>query len=358
VNRFRAHDALKIGGIDPLDPDSLTSILRREGFLTSERVSNAEVFSAKTLKVSKVARLRIEYEPSGSAAAPKTLFVKLSKSPEDKQIFDTKTEAMFYQTVGKSMAGPPIIRCLDVGVSENADSSYLLMEDLTETHFQPDTPQAPSLQYSELAIKCLAEFHAAWWEHPRLGDGVGDYFDRQWLKSFVEDLGRSFERFAGSVNLAEDRCRVYERVLAASPSIWGRLTEQHGLTVTNGDTHWWNFLYPNDPVVGEVRLFDWQLWHLDLGARDLAFLVALGGFAERRPELEQRLVELYFSTLVENGVTNYSREEFLFDYRHSAIRNLNIPVIYWAQGRDEEEWRTLLERAFEAFDVLQCGELI
>jgi hypothetical protein len=159
-------------------------------------------------------------------------------------------------------------------------------------------------------------------------------------------------------DLSSERGQVYRNLLSSSSKIWGRLTDPSGLTVTHGDAHWWNFLYPRNPAREKTRIFDWQLWHLDLGARDLAFLVALGGFAERRPALDARLAELYHAVLIKNGVRNYAWRTFFDDYRYSAIRNLNIPVIFWSQGKHHTTWSSALERAFQAYDELGCEELL
>lgn len=122
--------------------------------------------------------------------------------------------------------------------------------------------------------------------------------------------------------------------------------------MTHGDAHWWNFLYPIDATNQSVRVFDWQLWHVDSGPRDLAFLVALDGFAERRPEIERELVDHYYQCLISNGVRDYSYDVFWDDYRWGAVRNLNMPVIHWSQGRDETEWTSTLTRALASFEEL------
>ena len=127
------------------------------------------------------------------------------------------------------------------------------------------------------------------------------------------------------------------------------------MTVTHGDVHWWNFLLPSDPAIHSVYMLDWQLWHVDLGARDLAYLLALGGFAEPRPDMEEELLRSYHKAL---GVADYSWVMLLEDYRWSAIRNLNIPVIFWSQGKHESTWRDALRRAYESYVRLGCDDLI
>ena len=340
----------------------LTSVLRKNDVLEFGAVSEVRIGLTKTLPVSRVARLQVAYSPDASPAAPAQLFLKLSNPDAINRIklLTNNSEVEFYDRVAGEMNSPPLIRCYDTAFSAETGESHILLADLSETHFQPEQTQSPSPFYSELAVTALAQFHAHWWNHPKLGTEVGKIFDQGWLDSFVKELELSvteFVEFLGD-KLSPERRLAYEQMLTSSRKIWGRITEREGLTVTHGDTHWWNFLYPNDPDAEQTRIFDWQLWHIDLGPRDLAFLIALGGFAERRPELDMHFARLYHETLIENGVGNYAWPEFWDDYRWSAIRNLNIPVIFRSQGKHSTTWNDALERAFQAFDMMECGELL
>ena len=167
----------------------------------------------------------------------------------------------------------------------------------------------------------------------------------------------SFIDFLGDGLLAKRR-KIYDLLLSSKYKIWGRLTDATGLTVTHGDAHWWNLLYPHDTDKHRVRLFDWQLWHVDVGARDLAFMIALGGYAERRAATEQNLMRLYYESLIAHGVGNYTWDDCWNDYRWSAVRNLNIPVIQWSEGRSAELWQGNLERAMLAYEELECSDLL
>jgi hypothetical protein len=235
-----------------------------------------------------------------------------------------------------------------------------LLEDLSETHTQPKDGQLPLAHECESAVKSLAEFHCGWWEHRKLGNEIGRIFDAAWLDKFLSDLERSIHAFLSYLgdDISADNRRVYERLLLSSRKIWGRLIDPAGLTVTNGDLHWWNFLYPKYPAKDRIRIIDWQLWHIDLGARDLAFLIALGGFAKERHAAELDLLRLYHRTLLVNGVKNYEWNSFWNDYRFSAIRNLNMPVIFWSQGKHDTTWKNAMHRAFQSFDELGCIELL
>jgi hypothetical protein len=338
-----------------LTPEWLTSVLHRNGIAEDTAVSGVRVILSKDLQVSRVHRLAVEYRGKASETdRPQTLFLKLCKALSREPRGVVQAEIEFYQTAAKSMSHPPLVRCYDAAYSDATGRSHLLLEDLTRTHSQPTQTRAPSDEFSRQAVEALAKAHRAWWESAKLGNGVGKIFDDNWLREFVENLEKSVAEFSEAARLTADQKGAYRLMMGNANRIWGRLTDRTNLTVTHGDLHWWNFLYPRDTHTHDVRLFDWQLWHIDLGARDLAFLLALGGFAEPRPELEKELLRVYHNSL---DIENYSWEALQEDYRWSAIRNLNIPIIFWSQGKHYSTWQTALRRAFDSFGRLNCDEL-
>lgn len=343
-------------------PEWLTSVLHKNGILTRGCAIKVENKLTKTLALSIVSRLEVSYSMDADPPAPSRLFLKISR-PDSSHVvsseFNSK-EVEFYRTIAGEMDDPPFIRCYDAAYSQEHDRSHLLMDDLSETHFQTESPLPPSKPYCELAVECMAQLHAFWWEHPRLGKGIGKLFDESELSVFVAEVEKNilaFIEFLGD-RLSAERRKIYDRLLAAKYKIWGRLTDATALTVTHGDAHWWNLLYPHDTVKHRVCLFDWQLWHIDVGARDLAFMVALGGYSKRRAELEQQLIQRYYDSLIAHGVGNYTWDDCWDDYRWSAIRNLNVPIVQWSQGRSEGLWWGNLERAMLAYEDLGCSELL
>lgn len=334
-----------------IDLSWLNDLLCANGVITGNRVKSVEVLLLKRLQVSTVYRLSIEYtDVADSETRPSSLFLKLTGPDHgsDAQRDIGRSEADFYQNVAPRLGSPPLIKCLDAVYSPAGGTSHVLLEDLSPTHKQPLDPRPPSFVMSSRAVSTLATVHARFWNNPLLGNGVGTVFDNAWLRQFLHDLEKNVTHFLGfaSDELSTVQRKTYERMLAVAPQIWGRLTNPNGLTVTHGDAHWWNFLYPKDPEKESVRIFDWQLWHIDLGARDLAFLLNFGGFAEPRPKLENHLKNVYFETLCANGVSGYSHSDFEEDYRQSVIRNLNLPVIFWTQGKSQNTWQSALRRVF------------
>jgi hypothetical protein len=348
---------------EQVTPEWLTSVLRQSGFLRHGKVINVQNKLTKTLILSVVSRLEVDYSADVAAPAPSKLFLKISRPDLTKTDSSgpNSQEVEFYRTIAREMDDPPFIHCYDAVYSSELGKSHLLLDDLSETHFQPESPLPPSNVYCELAVDCMAQLHAYWWEHPRLGKEIGKLFDESELSAFTAEVEKnvvSFIDFLGD-RLSAKRRKIYDRLLSAKYKVWGRLTSAAGLTITHGDAHWWNLLYPRDTVKHRVRLFDWQLWHVDVGPRDLAFMVALGGYSERRAAaMEQNLMRRYYASLVELGVRNYTWDDCWNDYRWSALRNLNVPVVQWSQGRSPQLWWGNLEKAMLAYEDLGCSELV
>lgn len=347
---------------EQITPGWLTGVLRKNGCLKDGKVIGVKNKLTKTLVVSVVSFLDVGYSIEVPASAPSRLFLKVSRPNLSQAISSelNRKEVEFYRTIAPAMSDPPFIRCYDAAYSSEDDRSHLLLDDLSGTHFQPELPRPPSQLYCELAVECMAQLHAHWWEHPQLGKEIGKLFDESKLNAFVgkvEENVISFINFLGD-RLSAERRKIYDQLLASKYKIWGRLTDVAGLTVTHGDAHWWNLLYPRDVGTHRVRLFDWQLWHVDVGARDMAFMIALGGYAKRRSSVEKNLMRRYYDSLIAHRVRNYTWDDCWNDYRWSAVRNLNIPVIQWSEGRSAEQWQGSLERAMLAYQDLGCAELL
>jgi thiamine kinase-like enzyme len=165
------------------------------------------------------------------------------------------------------------------------------------------------------------------------------------VQGIAKHLPAFFDAHGDSMT-AEGR-RIYERVFSSRLRPWLRLAEPRALTVIHGDAHAWNFLFPRAGP-GPAFLIDWQLWHLDLGARDLAFLMALHWYPGRRRELEPALLRSYHDGLLAHGV----------DYRRCVVRNLTLPIIFWSRRMKPEGWWHRLECALAAYRDLACDELL
>ena len=348
-----------VDNVTELTPVRLTEILRRNGVLARGHVTNITLQSRKELFVSVVARLEVTYTTEADASAPRLLFFKTPspQEPSRGSREEPPEEIVFYRRVATEMPDVPLARCFDAAYSTTSGRWHLLLEDLSETH--SDAVDLPSFGECALAIDTLAQIHAHWWEHPRLGTDIGHFLTTTQVEKLACDAAANYQRFAQVIGerLSPEHERIYAQVIATFPLPWIRLSSAQGLTLTHGDAHVWNFLYPRAPG-GRAVLVDWQLWHAHIGPRDLAYMMTLSWRPERRAEMEEKLVRRYHQSLMARGVRGYQWEQCWKDYRWSAIRNIFVPIWQWMQGMEPDFCWTRTLKALHAFEDLKCAELI
>jgi hypothetical protein len=329
----------------------LSDWLRDSGSLPRGDVAHVHIDLTHKTEISKLVFLTATYTPEAPSDLPRRLVVK---SPLVQP--DVYSESQFYREVAPMFASPPVAPCF--AVVEDG-SGIIVLEDLRATHDHPPWPIPPSREQSEVAIDALARVHAACWEASTLGSTIGRPHTVQSLTSMVQGIVTHLSPFMdafGDALTAEAR-QVYERVFSSSLKPWLRLTDSRALTIIHGDAHTWNFLFPRSGS-GATYLIDWQLWHIDVGARDLAFFMALHWYPSRRRELELPLLRRYHEALLAHGIANYPFDDLWLDYRRCAIRNLTIPIILWSRGMKPQAWWHRLECALSAYRDLECDELL
>lgn len=351
-----------ISSFELMTPAWLTETLRAKGYLPTGQVTAIEKKATSPTITSLVVRFVPHYSPDAPETAPRRMFMKMTKSGEieDFAAHVGPKEVTFYNGIAGTSIERWVPHCYSAAYSVEADTFHLLLQDLAESHFQAEWPVPPLQQQCEQAIDCLAHIHAFWWDHPQLGKHIGSRPDEAELGTLLGDaqaLLASFVDFMGD-RLSGERSAIYERVLASAPHLTQRFISEKNLTLMHGDTHLWNFLYPYDMQNDTVRLVDWQSADTGIGAADLAYMMALHWFPERRARLEQPLLRHYHHRLMENGITGYSWDDCEHDYRLSTILNLFIPVWQWSVKLPADIWWHHLERSFLAFDDLQCAELL
>jgi hypothetical protein len=296
--------------------------------------------------------------------------LKVSKpNLESADLLFGRKEVEFYNAIASTMDNPPLARCYDAVYVPDTGQSHLLLDDLSETHFQPEPPLPPSNLHCEQLMDCLARFHAHWWEHPRLGTDIGELANQgpssEEILRFPYSMRETEEMFSGFVDFLGDRLsiarrKLYEQVLSAwpFPGLAERLIERRSLTLVHGDAHVWNFLYPRHPEHDRVCIIDWHEWGISLGTNDLAEMIGLWWYPERRARMEEPLLRRYHDRLLAHGVADYSWERCWDDYRLSAIGNLFCPVWMQAEGRPPSTWWPVSERVVLAFQDLECANLL
>ena len=341
----------------PITPRELTSALYVAHTLQQGAVTGVTITERIETIISHLWFLEVEYAAGSSPELPNRLLLKWARH-ESPAPAAGDSEVVFYRELAPALPSPPIVRCLATAASDSGQR-WLIIEDLRSSHTNPPWPQRPADNAVHDAVRVLARIHAQWWEAPELGSTIGTPHTetdlRTMVNGFKAHLPGLFADLGDDLPPA-DRV-VLEAVFNSSQRPWLRLLDSRALTVIHGDAHTWNFLFPLSGQ-GTTYLIDWQVWHLDIGARDLAFMIALHWDRATRRQLELPLLHVYHEELISAGVNNYSFGDLMVDYRRCVVRNLTFPILFWSRGLPREAWRHRLDCALAAFRDLHAAELL
>jgi Ser/Thr protein kinase RdoA (MazF antagonist) len=340
--------------------EHLTAALRKCGALGHGRVRNVVVESSRDTLISHIIRLRLAYDGEASNA-PRSVILKIARASRvDKFWFVGHYEVAFYRDVAPAMPARIVPRCFEAARDEETKAWHLLLEDLTDTHHITTAwPLPPTADECKSIVRALAGAHAAWWDDPRLGSSVGTWLDvnsEDRDQKFAEQVKTFIDRAGGA--LPEERRGLYRRLLDSAPRLTQRYASHRNLTITHGDAHVWNFLLPQDPASEAARVFDWDAWHINAGTNDLAYMMAMHWYPDRRRSIERPLLDCYHETLIANGIQGYDRRALDDDYRLSVLWHITTPARQHAFDIPPGIWWNNLERIFMAFDDLDCRELL
>lgn len=347
---------------DPLPkaahPDNLTDALRRCGVLKDGRVRSVEAETLPTL-ISRVMRLRLSYD--GAPDAPGSVIFKAGIPGRTGGLWEAGfMEVQFYRDLAKAMSPPLVPRCFEAVWEADTKEWHLLLEDLDGTHaLATDWPLPPTEIECEKILRTLARFHAQWWDDPRLGVSIGTWPTEEFIKQQIDDFAKRFGHFVDRLGdrLARERRALYERYFETVPRLRACFRARSNLTVIHADAHVWNFLLPRNGG-DDVRIFDWDTWRLGLASSDLAYMMAMHWYPDRRRRMERPLLDHYHANLVAQGVRGYDRHALSDDYRLSVLLLIMIPVLQAGIKIPPAVWWGHLERIMLAVDDLGCRELL
>jgi hypothetical protein len=341
------------------EPARLTAALRDAGALGEARVREVAVESARNTILSRIIRLRLFYD-GDAGDAPRSLIFKTGLPERINAKWNGgRSEVAFYKNIAAAMTARLTPRCFDTAWDAETNAWHLLLEDLTDTHHvATDWPLPPTIADSERIIVARARFHAAWWDDPRLGVGIGTWLDpgAAQLEAFADEFARFADRLGD--RLPAERRQVYEQLIAAGNRLNARYHAHRDMTILHGDAHIWNMFLPRDPVSDDVRFFDWDSWRLDVATDDLAYMMALHWYPEHRHRCERALLDRYHAELLAHGVSGYDRRALDDDYRWSVLWQITTPVWQAANKIPPWIWWPHLERIFAAVDDLGCREFL
>lgn len=335
---------------------------------------------------STVAHLAVTYSADAPASAPRHLLLKLNHD------HDGALEAGFYSFAREPSADlPMLVPCYGVAHDRTTGDTFCLLADLSPTHVTSVTRQqvlalagVPGDDCLVGIVEALARFHAYWWEHRQLHEAARQSGEHPWYletvgkvrpwfrdpayhRRHVQRREREWVSFLASVGdwFPSDLRDLYERALADLPELWDRYLERRiasltNVTLTNGDCYFNQFLCPRHPRTDATRIVDFQDVSAGLGAYDLVYLFATFWTNAQRHESdrEARLLRHYHHTLQAAGVTGYSWDTLLADYRLMVAYMIFDPIWNQTSGASQAYWWPKLCCLTDAYRDLGCAELL
>ena len=316
--------------LDEITPRWLTGVLEDAGAGGGAQVTGytAEAVTDGTGFMNQLFRLRLDYDAE-RPGAPRAIMAKLpSTDPLIRTVFDSLKpnlrEARFYQEIAhESRLRTP--RTYFCGTDPAAGHTLLLLEDLSAAR-QGDSVAGCSMAEAALAVSRMAAFHASWWNSPRLdtldwmplrdaeADAYQEIYAGAW-QSFQENAGGGMpDGFRSLGNALLPRIPKIKAMLAKPPR-----------TIVHGDLRLDNCFFPATGDAAPPVVFDWEFCVRGRGVNDVATFISDTFAPHERRNVETGLLRTYHAALADNGVSGYSFEECLRDYRLSMLE----VVVFW-----------------------------
>jgi hypothetical protein len=340
--------------------DSLTEVLRAHGALRDGRVVETRLINDRKTLLSRILRLGLVYDRS-CPGAPDTIILKTGFGQTSKPDWrGGRQEVAFYTEIAAELPDRLVPRCFGSQCDAETGAWHLLLEDLTDSHvIVTEWPLPPSRLQCERIVAAHARLHAAWWDDPRLGVSVGTWVDEETARQNRLRFQANYEALADRLGdaLIPAQRALYEQFLDGLPRLGARYLTHRNMTITQGDSHVWNCFLPRDGG-DDVRLFDWDAWRPHVAALDLAYMMALHWYPDRRQAMESSLLDHYHRALVAHGVSGYDRAMLADDYRWGVLMMIVVPPMHAALQIPPLVWWNHLARIMMAVEDLGCRELL
>ncbi len=327
-----------------MNHEKISQLMQHHGSLTRGRVVAAATQPAPyQATLSSIERVELRYSTDAEGELPAQV---LAKSSTPASFMLGAAEVRFYRAMQEQQTLLHLPPVYGTEIDQDAQTACVIMGEFAAPP-PAEWPIPPQPAACTNAVEALAAFHAQFLRTPFANDTwreqhASGRFGAERFNTLTQAL---IARLGDGMSAA--RRRLLEHLSHAYPEAQQARFDHHPLAgVVHGDAHFWNILQSDS---GGVVFVDWQLWGADLVTADLAYMIALHWFAERRARFERDLLWRYADRL---GVAADTVWE---SYRFSVAGLLPRCVLY-AGFIPAAIWWPHLERAFNAFDDLGCGE--
>ena len=310
-------------------------------------------------------RLTPRYEQDDDSL-PGSLFLKMATEHQSARERAAeggmyRYEVGFYQQLADwvNISTP---RCYAAEISDDNSAFVLLLEDAAP-FVQFDQLQGLSLAQSRLAMRELAGLHASTWQGRGMENCHWAKIDQTTANAFAQtmiQLKPAFEeRFRA--DLSPEYIEILDRLAEKAPSYWRYCLECKNQVAAHCDFRGDNMLFGQRNGELAMVTIDW-VGLLSGGGRDLSHFLGTSLLPEVRKAHELELLTHYHETLLAQGVTDFSLQECMDDYRINLLYPVYVVVSVTpsvnVDARGRALFMSMFNRSCEAITEMNALELI
>ena len=311
---------------------------------------------------------RIHLTYAGGHSGPATMVAKCqSKFPENVFIselmgFYTR-EVNFYNQLSSTLT-LRVPHCYFADATPSGAPFVLLLEEITGARMI-DQVAGATLEDCHSIADVAATLHSTYWESPAL-------YELQWLPPWNNDGYKAAKALAQG-KLASFEATWASRVPADAmgwmhpftdryPDILDWWVAQGNVTLAHTDYRAENFLFGGSAGEGVVTLLDFQLMTRHVGVWDIANFLGASVTVENRRQWESSVLDRYHSRLIDAGVTGYSKDRCIRDYRYCTLQQAwaQIPIsgVDPANDRGRALLDAMITRSFQSASDNAAGDML
>jgi hypothetical protein len=355
--------------VEDFTAEYLSTLLRDAGRLTTGSVAtvSSEPIGAGVGIVGQLARLTVSYE-GDAGDLPSNMVVKFpSPYPQTKDIAQFygfyRTEVECYRQAATEGLGVRMPHAFVASVSDDDRDTVLIIEDLSHLRMA-DQIVGASVADAEQIMDAAAALHAKWW-------GAATLDSLPWLRPVnnpaykagqqqYEQVWPMFVERYGDV-VAPGSLGIGERHGSQVADRYDWLVANRPLTFGHTDLRLDNVFFDDDD--GSAVIIDWQLCVRTIGAQDVSYFLVQSMTIDDRQRHGETLLRRWHEGLLDRGVSDYSWDDALTDFRCGVLGQLPIGVIGPASMEaGNERGRALLDeiaiRNFQALIDYDCASLL
>ena len=351
--------------LDEMDAAWLTQALRRDGHLTTGKVSEVRIEPIGEGEgfMGVLGRFHLEYE-GDAGNSPVSLIVKLPSLTDSNRMLGelmgaywreihfyeelssgvgVNTPAVYYSNLTPDPVRPRInmiMRVVEmmpswlvdivmerskevVGTSEHR--YVLLIEDLSPAK-PGDQLQGGTPERCEAVLSVAAKMHAHNWQSPILDSAFWINDPRVTMRSRHQMLLESRESFVEkySEKMGDWGMILMNWYYDNGVQLHRLLYRRAPHTVVHGDMRLDNVFFDETSSDTRVVFADWQTVGRGLAAEEVAYFLSGALDVDTSAEIEEDLIRHYHSELVNAGVNNYDFERFRKDYDRGMMAMLRV----------------------------------